>query len=99
MEDGQEKQRKLKHTRRSRYIIHFGDILLVQLDWNLNRRAQDPTQPEVQRKPRRESSTHGGIVYVVCPVVGYRTLDNRREIDGRERSRREEMKTTKREKI
>jgi hypothetical protein len=72
------KQRKLKLTHRSEYI----DIVLVKVDWNLNlnRRAQDPTQPEVERKPCHESPTHDGIADVVYSIVVCRMFDKRREI-------------------
>lgn len=81
--DGREKTNKkgLKLTRRGEHISHFGGIL-VQLEWslNLNWRAQDSIQRKVQRKPYRESSTHGDIVDVVCPTVKRRIFDDRREI-------------------
>lgn len=79
MEGSRERKKKLKLTSRTEHIFDFGGMILVQLEWslNLNWRAQDTPQAEVQRKPCDESSTHDGIDDVVCPTVEGRIFDNK----------------------
>lgn len=71
MKDSRERKKKLKLTSRTEHIFNFGGMILVQLErsLNLNRRAQDSPQADVERKPCGESSTHTDIDDVVCPTV------------------------------